>query len=819
MHLRVTFQYEADVAGGRAGEYASELNPVMHVFATHGLGISSPDDPDDGIVVISTGDLAKSAKETVTVDVPFNPAASQYARIASDANWALPGAHAGKSAEIPPADKPFQWPVPADASVSFNAYVETATQTGQSCRTRAGEALFLASELLALSEAGSGKPDVRAEWQITGQEPLVKGFVAVKSATLVINGHPLEHNEHVRFVSDSAAPAVFHLDDTDKGKAKAALETSRWLSERVNSSQDVFFGPGAPLNVSKPSYLRRMHCPYYNTSAGMLWGSTYTLRVPRGKPPVGYYEAALKAALVRCNASANDLLLASERQRASPEATLPSMHAYMETFSSMLSVYANTMVYLDDFTNDDGNTYLLRPDAGKSSAAGRMHLLHRRDIAGSSQGSEGRGMRGRGVPASPVQVTEDYKIARLGHGDDCEGVAKEIYVQYWQLRRADLAGNTDDSAEHQLLREFQGIARENTFTPMMVLAAVTNKKLDANVARDMTDEDAMAHTYTALVPTALVLDRMTDASPRDSRFSGLSKAVKGSEYAHTYDRFRSPWHAGLGVLVCEGTAKSSSLLLPTASYYEGQGDAKLALRDAALKLRAECAIARDLPRNGVQLEIPNTRMEDDNEDIANDRADASDFYKGNSAAYVSAFRDTGILDFAFAWADERTGALTHGIHFNRFICPSQWHPSVRIVPYNRLSEKEGAFADAALAQLEPIPALRRNPPPELPPVPEALASIRALFSQNAAPIAKKTASLQSDSAAMPPPARSVVVSVRKEDASEDVTKGVYEAVRANKRFFSNATVHVHYLSDPPVPGDETSLPPVVVYDVELEVAR
>ena len=57
LSLRVHFNYEPDLAGGREHEYASELAPVLHVFATHGLGVLERDADDDGVVVVPTSAL------------------------------------------------------------------------------------------------------------------------------------------------------------------------------------------------------------------------------------------------------------------------------------------------------------------------------------------------------------------------------------------------------------------------------------------------------------------------------------------------------------------------------------------------------------------------------------------------------------------------------------------------------------------------------------------------------------------------------------------------------------------------------------------
>ncbi len=148
--VRLTFLYEADIAGGAAGQFAAEINPSLHVFATHGLGVLHHKSDDDGIIVVTTADLAKQSTGVnprtpdleeakpvpLVIELPFNPAAAQYVKLDEERLWALPGGAATADYALPDANG--QWPVPADASISFNAYVQTATQHGQHCRTRAG---------------------------------------------------------------------------------------------------------------------------------------------------------------------------------------------------------------------------------------------------------------------------------------------------------------------------------------------------------------------------------------------------------------------------------------------------------------------------------------------------------------------------------------------------------------------------------------------------------------------------------------------------------------------------------------------------------
>jgi hypothetical protein len=70
---------------------------------------------------------------------------------------------------------------------------------------------------------------------------------------------------------------------------------------------------------------------------------------------------------------------------------------------------------------------------------------------------------------------------------------------------------------------------------------------------------------------------------------------------------------------------------------------------------------------------------------------------------------------------------------------------------------------------------------------------------------------------MPPPPQNIVITLRAEDTTDEVATRVVSAVSNAKQYFSSARVHTHYLTDSPVRGDESSLPPVVLYEVELRL--
>jgi hypothetical protein len=749
----------------------------------------------------------------LVVDLAFSPAGYQHARLDAARDWALPGARARAEYELP--DARGRWLVPADATVSFSARAETATQPGQVCSTRAGEALFLLSDLLATTP--STADSVRAEWQTTGDVPLAKGFVDVRYAQLVQHlpsgeAVPVDAERFFRFApASSDAALVFHAYDAQERARTLAAETASYLGERVNASLDVFFGANAPLAVSEPASLRRMHCPYFNTSSGLLWGSTYALRVARAPPPAAYFDAALRLALVRNDARAEHVLAAVRAQAAAPATPLASSRFSAKLLVETLTVFANSMVYLDDFTNEGGRTYLAAldstaaasPDASTRHRAQAVRLVRRGALA--STGALGS--------RAPVNVVEDYKTARLGHGDDCEGVAKEIYMAFWDLRR------TDVSAASPLLQELAALARSNVYTPALVLAAVTNKNLDT-AEHELSDEEALAHTFTAFIRTDRFLERLRDGN--DSEFGGLSARVRASTYARDYTP--APWHAGLDdVLVGEGTARSSAFVRPTTEYYANADEHARVVDGARARVAAtQSLLAAGLPTNVVAVEIPNANFADADGALARDERDVSGFYKAVSAMYVSAFRDSGILDFAFARTSDATASgLTHGLRFTRFSQP-RWDEATRLVPHNALSERDGALADATLAQLEPIPTLRRRADvasarEHLGP-PASLRALEALFDGAAEATGAATAHLLTEPERMPEPPHSITLTVRAEDLTDEAARALVAAVSAERARFAGARVTTTYLADVPVRGDESSLEPVVLHEIELRLA-
>ena len=72
---------------------------------------------------------------------------------------------------------------------------------------------------------------------------------------------------------------------------------------------------------------------------------------------------------MRNDAAAEHILSAVKAQSLRPAETLASSRFVTKVFVEMMGIYANAMVYLDDFTNEGGRTYLAELDSGATPDA------------------------------------------------------------------------------------------------------------------------------------------------------------------------------------------------------------------------------------------------------------------------------------------------------------------------------------------------------------------------------------------------------------------------------------------------------------------
>lgn len=765
--------YEPHLAGGTDGQYASETRPYLHMHLTHDLsGV-----PDTGpVAVIPSGLLQEhvgAPGSFLQVELPLVVDESRDLFARDSNKWGL------GTRQYPPHT------LPSTASLVVHTYVQTATETGQTCENHAGSAYFGLHSLLS-----SDGDRVQADWEFTGNEgPLVKGLTRLHSLTVRDGGVTGGQRANVVFAAPSDRDA-FHVDD-DSSVVDASLVTAgrARMEQALTSSLDVFFAKNAPLKKSSPAYLSRVHFPYFQNDINVIPGSALALLRSTAPSDPGVFTESLRVALHRNNVTAEHMSRAIAKQ-ASSTTLLPEFRYAMKVMVSMLTVHANTIVYLDDFTNASGDT-LAATSSDTSQSDTQVSLVRASALKRSKA----------------VEIGEDYKVARFGGGGDCEDSATEVYMTHWDLYDADLSA-LDAAPVSTLLRQYQTVLKQHTYVPTLVGAAVTNKKQDVNV-RDMGVDDAMGHTYYAAIPTAKFLDSLSEGP---GQFGGVRDKVLQSSYATTYTGHRKPFHADLDVLIGEGTTRSDPFAMPITTFYpdkKSQNRARATYK-ATVAGRAALFTSRTFPTEAV-MEVPNKHTDDANGDFAANRADVSPFYKGNSALYVSAFRDVGILDFALA-KDPVPGPVlsrsaTHGVHFTQFV-QQKWSREQRIVPYNALQPEVRDYVTDTIAQLEPVPPLRRRNVRDLP-VPKELAQLpKQLGTLTPAPQVSR---------GMPLPADYFTLQVRAQDATPQVVSSLTQVIMANKKLYRGARVDAVYLSDPPVHGDETDVPATAFYEISLGV--
>lgn len=802
--LRFQLQYEPHLAGGKAHEYAAEYQPYLHVHLTHGLS-RLDDDVSEGVLVVSPSMIQAQADGThaVAVDLPFVPTRALQRQLAGDQKrlGSLPNTGIKSSMWTGTQSILKKTQLPASASIAVHAYAETATEDGKTCRTHAGTAYFLLSEVLS-------KDEQRADWQFTGKQPLVKGLTTISGARLhfsasgsALGAQPVS----TRNAFDFAAPAVtsfMHIDDA--GVNSVLTKTRNDMQAQIQDGLSLFVGDNPVVRRSDPSCLQGAFCPFFQTEVGLLSGSSFALLKARTSPAADYWETVCNIALARAGLSAERVLagvagqkseLAGDNSRA---VLVPAYTAALKVMTSMFAVLPNNYVYEDDFVNANGETLMPKPSSTETD--GTVQLVR---------------PQGALAKAIPVQVTEEFQVPDVDGGGDCEDLAQAIHSQYYEFAEANLE-SVPRTATQQLLLEFQAIVQSNVYTPVLVLAAVTNKKQEVSV-KEWDSSQPMWHTYAAFVPTSLFLNALSDGTT-EGPHAGLRQRVLSSAYAKHYLSGAHEVHKELPVLIGEGTARSDPLPLPIASYYSP--DQRAAAKERYSRVQAVqaklMAATQGLP---VNYTIPNYNLDDPDGAIARNDKDLSPFYKANSALYCSAFRDAGVLDFAFVQDQAATPVLSsdasHGLYFNQFAQPN-WPASTRLVPYNPLSDEAAAITDDALAQLEPVPTAKRTAaavattsvPPELRP-------INATFGQR---VTVETLTDTQSERDMPLPTSIITLSIRGEDATPDVLTKVTAAVTSVKDDCSAATVRTHYLADPPVPGDQTAVPPSVTHDIYVQVA-
>lgn len=775
--LRVTLSYEPHLAGGDSSAPGSENETMLRLFVSHALGSPSVLQPEHGIVILNHEQVVASQTKPATISVPFAPQLHR-ARLGLNSKHAI----YPRSVDVGPEEQP-PFVMPRDAALLIDGYVHTASQLHQRCETRAGEAVFLLHDLLANEGPLEAEHSVvEGNVQNTGSEPLVKGLVTVHKTVLerATGGgwSAVAASRVLAWEAQGANPQIFpEMHESSLIDAASQLSISDGLRVRAFNGLSIFgYSDPSPVkgmpgvasgavdpplleNVDpKATYMKKIHCPFYLTRAGMLPGSTYIRHVSHGPPPTAFYVQMLNMALFRANVDPSSAVRALEIQSKS-QTLLPSTTFVHGLYGEFLNQLTTSMIYLSDEVNSGGATL-------RMNKASRLVELHKGGVEG----------------------TEDYKDGTLA--DDCEGLAHHIAKVALLFGDLKLAfGHDVDQSVRTLLAMFQKIAQQNVYTVHLVLAAVTAAQMKPGEIPSA--KDIGAHTFTALVPTARLRTRI--AGPH-------AKEVLESRYFRTARKHEARWHGDLPVLILEGTARAPSLALPPLEYYPPSERSKMR-KALASRLQVEQQLMRELshidasyPRL-VQFPMPPFVLT-----AAEAKGGGySAFYKTMQSTYCDIAVETGILDYGLG-RRQKDGSLTSSIPFEAFISP-EWPSDLVWIPFNKAEPAYQDWVNAVHDLVEPSPA-----PEFVPVVPPRL---RASHGIPSAPLKVRAGEF-------PSPGSTFTVSIRHEDATEELLSALDTALGKLPNVTSIER-REWYVCEPPIHGESAEVKPNIVHDVKITV--
>ena len=316
--LFVAFEFEPRLAGGRQGQFASEVVPLrLDVFGTRELACQ-------------TQQIVLNSTETRTVNVEL----FLHRRARHSAGLPFCDASVGEERDF----VEFGSTYARSAALIVNLYATTFTETGQRIWTALGAALLPVAVLRDFQRFSTQASrtfnivlDREIDAKVQPSTPLVKGVIRVVEM----------RNELVR-VRERRAGDIYH-DHQLLNNATALMKAM------IQRSQGVYFGPKAYMRASKP-FLTPFHVPVDQTDFILLPSSAYAMVHVREPANVAYYEALLQTALRR---SAIDDAEALGLARATRDGTgsMAQRAAFGALVVRMLCVFALSQCYMDDVVN------------------------------------------------------------------------------------------------------------------------------------------------------------------------------------------------------------------------------------------------------------------------------------------------------------------------------------------------------------------------------------------------------------------------------------------------------------------------------------
>lgn len=679
MRLRLQCVYRPQLAGG-VGRACGETFPVrLHVFGTHELRRERPD------AHLFGSERLDEARQSLNADDDgfWFDTSIEWRGVAREEDVYAPMRALGAYtfADVNRLFEPYK--ISRSARVVFNAYAKSLNPERQACWVRVGSASFCVAEIEQLLAGGSQMtyalvqnavdyvssrphPDV-----LRDDAPLIKGRVTIVSASL--DGGTLD---------DFKQSLLAIQPDFDMGSVAEMRRAALEMTKAINRVMATFFGPNAALPSPSIAPLIRFHAVVTLKDQLVVASLGYCTNAAPRPPPFAFFARCMRAVCWRRNLSVDDLNATAEALFGTSN-RMPTRARALAFYSfsiAVLTMLALSLVYIEDFAN--------------------------------------KNVAGRDWSDTLVEGDEDHKIARTELGDDCEGLALEIYMLALDLFFSgnDIIADARNEPE-PLVRLLRNVVRVlRLYVPGMKFGAVTNAKLTYGGSSTMTRDNTLAHTYTCFIP----FDKFIALQSPDV----VRQLTQSRHYGAYAEQRVLMERLDLPVLVGEGTANVDAWMRPIDLAYADDPQsleiaASLCARKASLLERIHASL------DGTRAQIEIYALDRySNQHSANQR-DVSDFYKWSNGFTTAIFADTLMLDFAFYYRNRGPSMpeRTYGVTFNDLLLKTssdETERQVRMMPTTTLTRREAAVMDNVMALDEVVPRVDVDQRVDELPIPRAL---------------------------------------------------------------------------------------------------
>lgn len=524
-------------------------------------------------------------------------------------------------------------------ALGFQVYSKTQNEQQQHCFTPTGTALVPLYDIVHAFEQ-SGRANRIELRDIKLVQATDHNFVKGRMNLVVYIDST--RGEHTQLPS----LAEFERSDT-RFSPSAHRHVIQRMKHLIDESMRIYQFQYRPVNNLVPL----IHCPVDTLRAGAeeyVPGSFYVIPMPPTPTRAEVFAHFARVTLDRSNIDEQEFVAKAQAQLTAHGAAhllSDDFHVVCRVLMEMMCVFATSTYYLPDRANE-------------THATGDSHKC-------------------------VIHATEDYKRLRVVLGDDCEGLAAEIYLELREFEELKL------TKEQPLLSVLQQTLR--LYVPLLMLGAVTMASVsEKQLERD--PDQVIAHIFAALKPRVQVKAALERAGEKEA-----AGAIKPQ-----YE-----WEHELRVLIGEGTGAVDPCQEPYETYKAMTAEAprRRGYDCLVAQSKLERHVGRLYPELGRSMQVKLYQQARSWDDLLAREEDLSGFYKMVVSAYTHYFFVRGLNFTDVAFVTPRT--KTYGVTFEAFMSHATASPSSEwglAVP-SKWTDDDLLLIDDALEREEPLPPL------------------------------------------------------------------------------------------------------------------